>query len=96
MHVFKKGLKRFTWVLLRQKFIYLTVQIIFGEDVGFGGVFRCTVGLREMFGPQRVFNTPLCEQVRMWDLTVKGITQTVYGDVSIQSINTPVVNYNKR
>ncbi len=36
---------------------------VFGEDVGFGGVFRCTVGLRDKFGRSRVFNTPLCEQV---------------------------------
>mmetsp|Transcript_25210 Transcript_25210/g.77708 ORF Transcript_25210/g.77708 Transcript_25210/m.77708 type:complete len:357 (+) Transcript_25210:99-1169(+) len=36
--------------------------VVFGEDVGFGGVFRCTIGLREEFGAQRVFNTPLCEQ----------------------------------
>jgi 2-oxoisovalerate dehydrogenase E1 component beta subunit len=35
---------------------------VFGEDVGFGGVFRCTVGLRDKFGRSRVFNTPLCEQ----------------------------------
>lgn len=36
--------------------------IVFGEDVGFGGVFRCSVGLQEEFGQHRVFNTPLCEQ----------------------------------
>ncbi|KAF7232486.1 hypothetical protein EG68_08956 [Paragonimus skrjabini miyazakii] len=35
---------------------------VFGEDVGFGGVFRCSVGLRDKFGPSRVFNTPLSEQ----------------------------------
>jgi 2-oxoisovalerate dehydrogenase E1 component beta subunit len=35
---------------------------LFGEDVAFGGVFRCSVGLQEEFGKQRVFNTPLCEQ----------------------------------
>eukprot|EP00741_Cyanophora_paradoxa_P021986 tig00021432_g21223.t1 len=35
---------------------------IFGEDVAFGGVFRATTDLRERFGPQRVFNTPLSEQ----------------------------------
>ncbi|GAQ81142.1 branched-chain alpha-keto acid decarboxylase E1 beta subunit [Klebsormidium nitens] len=35
---------------------------IFGEDVSFGGVFRCTTGLAERFGRHRVFNTPLCEQ----------------------------------
>lgn len=36
--------------------------IVFGEDVAFGGVFRCSMGLREEFGAHRVFNTPLCEQ----------------------------------
>ena len=35
---------------------------IFGEDVAFGGVFRCTVDLRTKFGESRVFNTPLSEQ----------------------------------
>ncbi|CAA6658574.1 unnamed protein product [Spirodela intermedia] len=35
---------------------------VFGEDVSFGGVFRCTTGLVERFGRKRVFNTPLCEQ----------------------------------
>lgn len=35
---------------------------VFGEDVGFGGVFRCSTDLREEFGADRVFNTPLCEQ----------------------------------
>lgn len=35
--------------------------IVFGEDVGFGGVFRCSSGLREEFGSDRVFNTPLSE-----------------------------------
>ena len=35
---------------------------IFGEDVGFGGVFRASADLQEKFGKARVFNTPLCEQ----------------------------------
>lgn len=35
---------------------------LFGEDVGFGGVFRAAVNLQEEFGTHRVFNTPLCEQ----------------------------------
>ncbi|XP_057250577.1 2-oxoisovalerate dehydrogenase subunit beta 1, mitochondrial isoform X3 [Beta vulgaris subsp. vulgaris] len=35
---------------------------VFGEDVSFGGVFRCTIGLAERFGANRIFNTPLCEQ----------------------------------
>lgn len=36
--------------------------MLFGEDVAFGGVFRASMGLREKFGDDRVFNTPLCEQ----------------------------------
>jgi len=36
--------------------------LLFGEDIAFGGVFRCSMGLSEKFGGERVFNTPLTEQ----------------------------------
>jgi len=36
--------------------------VLFGEDVAFGGVFRCSMGLRDKYGQDRVFNTPLSEQ----------------------------------
>ena len=35
---------------------------IFGEDVAFGGVFRVTKDLRDKFGADRIFNSPLSEQ----------------------------------
>jgi 2-oxoisovalerate dehydrogenase E1 component beta subunit len=35
--------------------------ILFGQDVAFGGVFRCSTNLRDKYGPSRVFNTPLSE-----------------------------------
>ncbi|KAF2669803.1 transketolase [Microthyrium microscopicum] len=36
--------------------------LVFGEDIAFGGVFRCSAGLATEYGTARVFNTPLTEQ----------------------------------
>lgn len=41
---------------------YRYLRFYAAQDVSFGGVFRCSVGLKEQFGEDRVFNTPLCEQ----------------------------------
>ncbi|RVE62165.1 hypothetical protein OJAV_G00154440 [Oryzias javanicus] len=56
--------------------------VIFGEDVAFGGVFRCTVGLRDKYGKDRVFNTPLCEQ----GIVGFGIGAAVAGATAIAEI----------
>ena len=37
-------------------------SVVFGLDVRFGGIFRCTMGLNDKHGDNRVFNTPLSEQ----------------------------------
>ena len=36
--------------------------VLLGEDVGSGGVFKTTAGLRDRFGPNRVWDTPISEQ----------------------------------
>ncbi|KAG5492429.1 hypothetical protein JKF63_01007 [Porcisia hertigi] len=36
--------------------------VLLGEDVEFGGVFRCTLDLRKKHGPQKVIDSPLTEQ----------------------------------
>ena len=36
------------------------VAVVFGEDVAFGGVFRCTVGLRQKYGNVSFIIASLC------------------------------------
>mmetsp|Transcript_10898 Transcript_10898/g.19252 ORF Transcript_10898/g.19252 Transcript_10898/m.19252 type:complete len:365 (+) Transcript_10898:316-1410(+) len=56
--------------------------VLFGEDVGFGGVFRCSTNLRDQFGKDRVFNTPLCEQ----GIVGFGVGYTAMGHTAIAEI----------
>ncbi|KAG8892367.1 hypothetical protein FRB99_002780 [Tulasnella sp. 403] len=56
--------------------------VVFGEDVAFGGVFRCTMGLAEEFGRERVFNTPLTEQ----GIAGFGIGMAAMGQTAIAEI----------
>ncbi|KAH8989150.1 thiamine diphosphate-binding protein [Lactarius hatsudake] len=56
--------------------------IVFGEDVAFGGVFRCTMGLAEEFGRERVFNTPLSEQgIAGFGIGVASMGQTAIAEI---------------
>lgn len=36
--------------------------VVIGEDLAFGGVFRCTSGLLKDFGSKRIINSPITEQ----------------------------------
>ncbi|KAK0426581.1 hypothetical protein QR680_009781 [Steinernema hermaphroditum] len=56
--------------------------VVFGEDVAFGGVFRCSLGLQDKYGKDRVFNTPLCEQ----GIAGFGIGMAVAGSTAIAEI----------
>lgn len=60
--------------------------LLFGEDVAFGGVFRCSLNLREKYGADRVFNTPLCEQVKSKKLAKNSSRQTKFPSISPQGI----------
>lgn len=53
-----------------------STAILCGEDVAFGGVFRCSMGLQEEFGKTRVFNTPLSEQGIAGDSSLASIHPT--------------------
>lgn len=56
--------------------------VVFGEDVAFGGVFRCSIGLKDKYGADRVFNTPLSEQ----GIVAFGIGLAVAGATAIAEI----------
>lgn len=56
--------------------------VLFGEDVKFGGVFRCSMGLSDKYGKDRVFNSPLSEQ----GVAAFGIGLAVAGATTIAEI----------
>ena len=57
--------------------------VLFGEDVAFGGVFRCTMGLLDEFGEQRVLNMPINEQ----GLVGFGIGMAAVGGTAIAEVH---------
>lgn len=56
--------------------------VVFGEDVAFGGVFRCTMGLLDEFGAERVLNMPINEQ----GLVGFGIGMAAVGGTAIAEV----------
>ncbi|KAI8454831.1 thiamine diphosphate-binding protein [Phakopsora pachyrhizi] len=57
-------------------------SVVFGEDVAFGGVFRCTMALADEFGPDRVFNTPLTEQgIAGFGIGIASMGQTAIAEI---------------
>ncbi|EPZ36043.1 2-oxoisovalerate dehydrogenase subunit beta, mitochondrial [Rozella allomycis CSF55] len=64
------------------KFEKLSIKVVFGEDVAFGGVFRCSVNLKDKFGSNRVFNSPLTEQ----GLVGFGIGMAAVGSTAIAEV----------
>jgi len=56
--------------------------VVFGEDVAFGGVFRCTTGLLDEFGADRVLNMPINEQ----GLVGFGIGMAAVGGTAIAEV----------
>jgi 2-oxoisovalerate dehydrogenase E1 component beta subunit len=57
-------------------------SVLLGEDVAFGGVFRCTMGLLDEFGPERVLNMPINEQ----GLVGFGIGMAAVGGTAIAEV----------
>ncbi|KAF1745149.1 hypothetical protein MXB_4638 [Myxobolus squamalis] len=59
-------MKLFKRFLTRSKFRSIQAphltKILIGEDIGFGGMFKCTSGLFQKYGSQRVIDMPLTEQ----------------------------------
>ena len=49
--------------------IILIISVIFGEDVAFGGVFRCTVGLKDKYGKCMMFALCLLKLCSIQSLT---------------------------
>ncbi len=73
--------------------------VIMGQDIAeYGGVFKITEGFLELFGKDRVRNTPICESAIIeaaMGLSIAGIKSVVemqFADFVTSGFN-PVVNY---
>jgi len=73
--------------------------VILGQDIAeYGGVFKITEGFTELFGKDRVRNTPICESAVVsaaMGLSINGmkaIMEMQFGDFVSSGFN-PIVNY---
>jgi len=54
------------------------IAVVFGEDVAFGGVFRCTVGLTQKYGINNMYFTTFDRREACAVLTVDYLHQGGY------------------
>ena len=73
--------------------------VILGQDIAeYGGVFKITDGFTELFGKERVRNTPICESAVVsaaMGLSINGmkaVMEMQFGDFVSSGFN-PIVNY---
>ena len=84
---------------LRQSMERHNELIILGQDIAeYGGVFKITDGFTELFGKERVRNTPICESAVVsaaMGLSINGmkaVMEMQFGDFVSSGFN-PIVNY---
>jgi len=83
---------------LKQSMVHHEDLIIMGQDIAeYGGVFKITEGFIELFGKERVINTPICESAIVaaaYGLSINGMKAVVemqFADFVSTGFN-PIVN----
>ncbi|WP_347310987.1 alpha-ketoacid dehydrogenase subunit alpha/beta [Defluviimonas sp. SAOS-178_SWC] len=67
--------------------------VVYGEDVGGGGIFGCTRGLQKRFGDDRVFDTPISENAILGSAlgaSMKGlrpVVEIMWGDFVLVALD---------
>ena len=84
---------------LRQSMERFDNLVIMGQDVAeYGGVFKITEGFMEVFGKERIRNTPICESAIVstaMGLSINGMKSVMemqFADFASSGFN-PIVNY---
>ena len=84
---------------LKQSMQKFDKSVVMGQDIAeYGGVFKITDGFLELFGKERVRNTPICESAIVsaaMGLSINGykaIMEMQFADFATSGFN-PIVNY---